>query len=724
MALADSAGLLFFNEPFSVVARLRFVKICFFGAMTMDIRKRLRNAPLSLMVGLVALGPSLAFAASDGQAGSFVMGDGDTSVSVSTSDALLAVPRPVKPLFEGPSLVTSGFSGTFFQTPAGASAPSLDDRHKFIDPNGFSASLVGIENIGFGFNGNEVKRLPYDRLLARDIGQVFGVAIDDAEKPNLYLTATSVFGLPIVGNDDDGDGVPDRLYTGRSDARFMEALFGQSVANGPGTVWKVDGETGQISQFASITLDGVENSGPGLGNIAFDPATKQLFVSDLDTGMVHRLDLEGNVLEAFDHGTTARSLAGRSEVPFDPANRLNITNPAFDVEDPDSWHYTAPERRVWGLAVHNGRLYYAVAEGPEVWSVGINGDNGAFLYDARWELSLPDDAPDFEISDITFAPDGSIVLAQRGDVVGSFDFTRLAKPRRARVMRFTLEKPDDPATQSRWMPKPREYAVGFDGQNDNGVGGLALGPGYKEDGRLDWKSCKGTLWTSGDGLRKHSELSDALAPGGELSVDGSQAQPLGLSKEHNAPPWMSYFLDYDGQYPTERRAGHVGDVEILGCHGKSESYDYGFYDYGYPGIPLDPGRDWWPCLINPELCEPPQRKQCLNTRTKLVCDKKTGFYRMQVIASDDLSHGFDSLSIEDPADIVSALPVERPFPTNANISLAPMVPGQFGQLELCAYNAAEKASGQPYDCCKASINYRLPPIKCGKGGLTLLKVGG
>ena len=38
-------------------------------------------------------------------------------------------------------------------------------------------------------------------------------------------------------------------------------------------------------------LDGVPNPGPGLGNLAYDATHKQLFVSDLYTGMIHRFTI-------------------------------------------------------------------------------------------------------------------------------------------------------------------------------------------------------------------------------------------------------------------------------------------------------------------------------------------------------------------------------------------------------------------------------------------------
>jgi hypothetical protein len=41
-------------------------------------------------------------------------------------------------------------------------------------------------------------------VLAKDVGQVFGVALDDQTPPNIYVAATSVFGLQIVGHGRDG----------------------------------------------------------------------------------------------------------------------------------------------------------------------------------------------------------------------------------------------------------------------------------------------------------------------------------------------------------------------------------------------------------------------------------------------------------------------------------------------------------------------------------------
>ena len=53
---------------------------------------------------------------------------------------------------------------------------------------------------------------------------------------------------------------------------------------------------------------------------------------------------------------------------------MDIQGAAFDSEDPDTWGFTQDERRVWAVAAHGGRVYYAVGNASEIWSVGINRD--------------------------------------------------------------------------------------------------------------------------------------------------------------------------------------------------------------------------------------------------------------------------------------------------------------------------------------------------------------
>ncbi|NOX41605.1 MAG: hypothetical protein GXP05_14170 [Alphaproteobacteria bacterium] len=488
-------------------------------------------------------------------------------------------------LFPGSTVVT-GFSNSY-EPNFGKNLPAgkLVEDETFIDPSGTSASIFLPDNPGFAWDGRAWDLPYYFNVLAGEVGQVFGIAIDagwpenldgSVEPPNVYLTATSAFGLNIVTRDTDNNGLPERVIIGQPGANFMKAQFGNlqgsghlfGQRSGPGSIYKLDGRTGEVSLFANITLNGQDNTGPALGNIAFDPENNQLFVSDRDTGLIHRFDLDGNELGYFDHGVEGRVNAGFPANPLDVSNRLDVTDFQFDSEDPETWSYADPKRRIWGLAVQKGRLYYAVAGGPQIWSVGIDSDTGAFLSDPRWELDVWPEGPNYEVSDIVFNARGAMILAQRGQQVARYDYSSFMKPRRARVYRYWLESPDDPATKSRWQLEPEEYAIGFQPNYRNAAGGVDLGPGYDDFGEMKVGKCKGTLWATGDSLRTNQQLRNKLLEGGELNLRGIQGSPADLVRDHNSPPWTSYLVDYDGQYQDPQTSGQMGDVEVYApCDG-------------------------------------------------------------------------------------------------------------------------------------------------------------
>lgn len=277
--------------------------------------------------------------------------------------------------------VVTGFSGIVAPTlsqrrPPGKSAIDLT----FINPEGPAARIVDLSKPGMVWDGTVLPApKPFD-VLAKDVGQVFGVALDDAPQPNIYLAATSAFGLNIVARGRDGQ--PERRKKGGPGAGWMKGQFGLDLQGGPGAIYKIDGRTGVPTLFANVTLDGVPNPGPGLGNLAYDSAPKQLFVSDLYTGMIHRFDLDGKELDRYDHGVTGLTAAKLAPAPFDPRNRPNIASDRFDSEKPETWGFAPAARRVWGLAVHEGRLYYSVTSGPQIWSIGIVRD-GRLANDPR-----------------------------------------------------------------------------------------------------------------------------------------------------------------------------------------------------------------------------------------------------------------------------------------------------------------------------------------------------
>jgi len=456
-----------------------------------------------------------------------------------------------KGIMDGNDAVVSGFSGII---PAPDGSGDLDKT--FIDVDAASLKIFDLSGATKTLSGNLLDAPVKFKAPASKIGQVFGIALDDADFPNIYTTATSMMGLQIVTPDADGDGMADRIRTGRANAQWMSGQFGKNLGGGPGSVWKIDGVTGEITLFSNIELDGAPNSGAGLGNIAYDKAHNQLFVSDVDTGMVHRLNMSGVDLGTFDHGVDGRANKGLDAIAHDPANRADISGPGFDAEDPESWGLADAGRRVAGLAVHGSRLYYAVRDPLQVWSVGINGD-GSFAADARWELDV-NSVRNHPVTDIVFDKNSRMILAQRGNIKSSYDYTQYHKPRNNQLLRYALESPDDPATESRWVAEPDEYAQGFPATHRNTSGGVAI-------------SCQPLLWSTGDALRDNPDFEDRLRAGGALVVHGLQGNYLKDVRPENIPPWKTHFVDFDGKFEDPEHSGWVGDVEFPRCKPKQKT---------------------------------------------------------------------------------------------------------------------------------------------------------
>jgi len=482
-------------------------------------------------------------------------------------------------LAPGNAAVT-GFSGT----KAPPAAPNIDPVDLTeIDLAGPSVRIIDLQTAGGPPQAQLLQAPKPFTATAAQVGQVFAVALDDAPAPNIYVAATSFYGLPIIAPGPGGGLV--RVKQGAPGATFMPGLFGPAnVGGGPGSIWRIDGVSGEVRLFANVSLEGTPNPGPALGGLAFDPASHLLFAADRATGMIHAFDLNGQERGRYDHGTQGRVAAGLPPVQYDPARRLDITSASFKTDEPSTWGYAADERRVFGLGVRAGRLYYAVA-GEQVWSVSITAD-GAFGNDARVDVQVPPWDGESEISKITFDDNGTMLLAERGAPTGAYDFAALAKEAVGRVLRYQPAVPaqvaqppamapaDQPAqpvanqpqdAASLWQPVPDEYAIGFPADLRNDNGGIAIGYSYTPNGMLDRNTCGGYLWSTGERLRETSDqaLAARLAANGPPIVNGLQGNALGLVRPANVPPLTTYFVDYDDKFDDAAARGHMGDIAIL-----------------------------------------------------------------------------------------------------------------------------------------------------------------
>ncbi|MGI9477796.1 MAG: hypothetical protein ACR2PI_13930, partial [Hyphomicrobiaceae bacterium] len=460
-------------------------------------------------------------------------------------------------LDRGDSVVT-GFSGIRpSEKPLPPGANPLD--HFFIDLDGASAQILSMTGLGGRPSGQVVSPAAKRQIKAGDVGQVFAITLDDGlgnAVPNIYLGATSAYGIHIVKP--NASGTLERIKVGAPGAQFMDGQFGLAPDGNPGTIYRVDGTTGEVAAFA--TLPG--NSGPGLGDIVFDQRSRHFYASDLDQGLIHRVAADGTVIDSFDHGVNGRPVKGLAAVA-DNGNVMNIASPSFNSEDPSTWGFTQNERMVYGMAIHSGRLYYTVTGGLQVWSIGL-GDDGSFSGAPRWELDVTSLSGSGPITDMAFDKQGRMVLAQRGAQRGSYDYSVFAEPGTSAVVRYALEQPDDAGTESVWQSVGDEYAIGMPTPHKYSDGGIALGYAHDESGSPRPGTCSTMLWSTGSRLRS-SDKPDTIDTTGDISradIHGLQGNDLSLSRPQNVPPAQSYFADYDNLFGDAEKSGHVGDVEI------------------------------------------------------------------------------------------------------------------------------------------------------------------
>ncbi|WP_290999708.1 peptidoglycan-binding protein [Hyphomicrobium sp.] len=495
-----------------------------------------------------------------------------------------------------------------------------------INTGGTVGSIIDLRPPGGAPQGehwwDELQRTP---VTAAQIGQVFGIALDDANPPNIYLTATSAFGLHRT---------PDNT-------NWMAGMWGPG--GGPGSVYVLEVANGLRPRLlANITLNGRANTGAALGNIAYDRWNKQLYVSDLETGMIHRLRAsDGADLGHYDHGASGRAnffdattgAAGTLEpVAFDPASKARAGDCASGdfARTPSCWNFADFRRRVWGVGVRRDpasgevRLFYSIwgsqgfgnadfaASGDDqrnsVWSVRIGPDGGIDTTSVRREFFLPDffrspeaiarSGRSHPVADIAFPAFGSqgvMLVAERGGVrnLGLDAESAFARPQESRVLRYEL------TPQGAWRLAGR-YDVGYYDRKDEGPpylragssGGVSFGMGYGESWSIDTNRPDAFVWMTGDGLcspkglcfdrnsNAHNNASEVHGLQGRAEQPYEAAEPTTAFEPYPQPgpvtpatgPDRSFFIDTDinvdaggGGIESELRrndATRIGDVEI------------------------------------------------------------------------------------------------------------------------------------------------------------------
>jgi len=366
------------------------------------------------------------------------------------------------------------------------------------DPSGH---VMGIKNVRdksgapLGANWLPPVYMHPDWVVER-MGEVFGVAIDNSN--NIYLTATSVYLSTSIGS------------------------------AGNGGIYRADGNTGNISDFASLP----NSPGVGLGNICYDKRNDQFFVTNFEDGKIYRLSSSGVIQSSFD--------------PFSPDNGINGCAPIGEI--------------LWGVGIYKNTVYFGRWNNDlfnsgvgqnEIYAINLD-CNGEFDFadGANLEIKMPvypGNSTSSPVSDIAFAEDGRMLLAERTQIYCSNN----NGAHNARVLEYSF-------SGSTWN-FDQEFFIGNYSFHRNSAGGVDYGyDDFLLNAPPPLPKCDAYVWATGDAL----VLSGGVGIYGVAGIPSSGNSP---APSPNAP-LNSIYIDADGD-TSDGGADktQIGDVEIFKC---------------------------------------------------------------------------------------------------------------------------------------------------------------
>lgn len=412
----------------------------------------------------------------------------------------------------------------------GQAAVTMYSLSDFSSPDGYVLELVDVTNTSSAplLSNWPAPVYHHPDWKKAKLGEVFGIAID--KNNDIFLTAT-------------------QTYHG--------TLFPSAVGPGGfGGIYKVSGLTGAVTTIcttngsASANTVGtttLPNTGSGLGNICYDQAHNQFFVTNFEDGRIYRIAAAGNsatigtVLERYD--------------PFTPDNG---TSGAVCLGE-----------RLWGVGVFNNRVFFGrwnqnLADpgvGPnEIYSVNLTG-TGAFGTNQILETTQSTLISIFgpvtnPVSDIEFSTTGKMLVAERSmRSSGTCGFG--TGTHSSRVFEFT-------GSSGSWSAPQQFYIGHYDfPRHANAAGGVDYGYGGFNTATQMVTGCDQKVWATGDALRLDIQQIYGLAG---IPASGNGPSPDGI----NFAPLNSIYIDTDNNITSQDKT-RIGDVDIFKCGCPSEA---------------------------------------------------------------------------------------------------------------------------------------------------------
>lgn len=387
-----------------------------------------------------------------------------------------------------------------------------------IDPD---AAVAVIYNTSDNLNaprgtdwGTTIQTIHPPRWTSKDLGQVFGIALDNQD--NIYLASSDIYVF------DDG-----------WDARNC-ASGNTSRPFGCGAIFKCSPPTWDPVLY--VDLPNACDVLNGIGNVVFDKWHNQIFASNLEDGKIYRLSMTGDIIEAYD--------------PW--------------IQDDGSSGIVVESERIWGIGVNfeggNAKLYFARvlnSNDRKMFSLQLNSD-GSFpsLVSEIVEINtLPNNQTNFYdpnglqflniiVSDISFSQDGTkMAIAERG------------YPHNTAAYGFEL-------IGGSWTYE-LQYNIGSQASDiyrQNSGGGLDYAPiGTNEDSS---KECDGNIIVSTNWFLPRNAGNSIRYYGVQgISASGNLSS---MSSMPTANIDTDFIIDFNGTYDTEDKET-VGDVEVFDC---------------------------------------------------------------------------------------------------------------------------------------------------------------
>lgn len=389
---------------------------------------------------------------------------------------------------------------------------------------------------------NETATANANKWTARRMGQVFGVAID--KRGNIFVAASRVYGAQ-GGVGETGAG-----------------LWGSA---GPGGVYRIDGTTGNVTDFittnsaptyttASGNANKIPNTGPGLGNLAYDEAHDQLLVTNFEDGKIYRL---------------TNLTLNTGIIPSAPYDPFNADDGSAGFADPGllPGNGTQIGQRLWGIGVFANRVFFSVWAEDEarsnrsltnsIHSVAINANGTLNGTTIRKEIDAPNNGAFIwsnPVSDIEFSSGGKMLVAERTQLIPGFPESSkdLVIPptatgqsaHKSRVIEYSLSG----SLSNVYTASIYPLWIGEAGNNTNSAGGVDYGYLEYDENTEQLGGCEMKFWASGDYLRS--------APG---IIYGLQGTTLGVNTPGTSD---DLFIDLNGVLGTQDKT-KIGDVDIF-----------------------------------------------------------------------------------------------------------------------------------------------------------------